>query len=98
MANRIVYIDNLKSAAILLVIIGHTTLLLSPMHKESNFLLAIIHSFHMPLFMAICGYFFRSSLQLDFKSFLKKKFVALMLPALSWSLIKFGLSGGGQFI
>lgn len=96
MSNRIVYIDNLKCFAIFVVMMGHTTMFLSYEYRAWNPLLAIIQSFQMPLFMAICGFFFRKALDMPFVPFVYKKFVALLLPAICWSFIKFAMSGGGN--
>ena len=97
MGRRIVFLDNLKFLAIFLVIYGHATEAFSYDLRDQNVLYKLIYSFHMPLFMIVCGYFFRSSLSLDFKSFFCKKFVMLMIPAISWSVLRFLLIGGVNY-
>ncbi|ETD21587.1 MULTISPECIES: acyltransferase family protein [Prevotellaceae] len=77
---RILYLDLVKFIAITLVCIGHSYPL--TIGNESYFR-SVIYSFHMPLFMLICGYFSISSFSKDFKSFLKQKAKQLLLPALS---------------
>lgn len=97
MRQRIIYLDNLKCFAILLVMMCHGTMFLSYSYIYDNPLLLFVHSVQMPLFMALCGYFFRKSLKLKTIPFIKKKFVALMVPALAWSFIKFVIHGGAIF-
>lgn len=97
MAGRIIFIDNLKCLAIFLVMLGHATQFLSYNNSSNNPLFVIIYSFHMPLFMALCGYFFRNSLELPIRPFFYKKSISLLLPAISWSVLKFLLHGGGSF-
>lgn len=46
-----------------------------------------IYSFHIPLFFMISGFFFLSSLKLDFKQFLYKKGVQLLLPCFTWAIV-----------
>lgn len=79
--------DVLKSFAIFLVIWGHVIqyFLSSDYYEEP--LYRIIYSFHMPLFMMISGYFSLSSMSLSPLSFLKKKFIQLILPAYSWIFV-----------
>jgi len=97
MGRRIIFLDNLKFWAIFLVIFGHATEAFSYDLRDQNVLYKLIYTFHMPLFMVVCGYFFRSSLALDFKSFFCKKFVMLMIPAISWSVLRFLLVGGSNY-
>ena len=54
-SNRIIYLDVVKFLAIWMVCIGHSYLLVD-MSRES-ILNNWIYSFHMPLFMMLCGYF-----------------------------------------
>lgn len=96
MKQRILYLDNVKAFAILLVMLGHALQYTIHDYTECN-TLNLIYTFHMPLFMMVSGYFFKSSLNLSFRPFLRKKSVAMLLPAFSWSLFKFALAGGGDF-
>lgn len=70
MKQRILYLDLVKFIAITLVCIGHSYPL--TIGNESYFR-SVIYSFHMPLFMLICGYFSISSFSKTFKVFLKQK-------------------------
>lgn len=86
MNNRILYIDLLKTFAIYLVIYGHAIMHYQPDYEDS-ICFNIIHSFHMPLFMMLSGYFATSSMAINIKTFLCKKFRQLLLPCLSWGII-----------
>lgn len=77
---RVLYLDVVKFVAITLVCIGHSYPL--TIGYESH-LRPIIYSFHMPLFMLICGYFSVSFFQRNFKYFLKQKTTQLLIPAFS---------------
>jgi fucose 4-O-acetylase-like acetyltransferase len=46
-----------------------------------------INSFHMPLFFMISGFLFTSSLALNFKEFLRKRFFSMMVPHITWGII-----------
>lgn len=54
MQKRVEYIDRLKGFAILLVIIGHTTLWVLQ-QDGNNPIVSLVASFHMPLFMFLSG-------------------------------------------
>lgn len=87
-AKRIEFIDSLKGFGIFLVIWGHCIQYLNKnIHFIDNFIYEFIYSFHMPLFFMISGFFFLSSLKLNFKDFLYKKFTQLLLPCIVWSII-----------
>lgn len=86
-SGRLVVFDLLKLLAIFLVLWGHCVQhLLSPAYGEEP-LHRVIYSFHMPLFMMISGFFAGSSARLTWGVFLKKKFVQLLLPWLTWSAL-----------
>lgn len=87
---RIKAFDILKLYAIFLVLWGHSIASLLPSNCYDNPLFRIIYSFHMPLFMMISGYFSTSSMSLSPFSFFKKKFIQLILPVISWSIV-FGI-------
>ena len=84
---RLVYIDQMKGIAILLVIMGH---LIGP-NAGYNAVFSFIYSFHMPIFFIISGYLGYKTTKIDsFKTygiFLKKKFIVLVIPFLFWNLI-----------
>ena len=84
---RIKAFDVLKLYAIFLVLWGHCIQhFLSSNHYDEP-VYRIIYSFHMPLFMMISGYFSLSSMSIPPIAFLKKKFVQLILPTLSWGIV-----------
>ncbi len=89
--NRIEYVDWLRGFAILLVVMGH---LLEYNGYQNCQLYGIIYSFHMPLFFCISGFVTIKSCRLNEKSraldyvrYIKKKFIAIMIPCIVWSLI-----------
>ena len=86
MANRILYIDLLKTFAIFLVIWGHAIMHFQP-DFENSVCFNVIYAFHMPLFMMLSGYFAASSKKLGAVEFLSKKFRQLLLPCLSWGIL-----------
>lgn len=81
---RIEYIDALKGLAIFFVLWGHS---LQYLKNEADFfhnpIFEFIYSFHMPLFFMISGFFFNSSLKLNFKEFIYKKTIQLLLPCIA---------------
>lgn len=85
MKERLIWLDNLKGLAILLVILGHCI--------QDNYIdgiwggvYQIIYSFHMPLFMALSGYCSPQRF-LDLKAFAKKRFIRLLIPYLFWGVV-----------
>lgn len=86
MKQRILYIDILKLFTIYLVIWGHAIMHFQPDYEAST-IFQIIHSFHMPLFMMLSGYFSTSSMELTPKAFIPKKFRQLLLPCISWGIL-----------
>ena len=89
---RIEYLDALKGFAIFLVIWGHCIQYLKKdIDVFQNTVFEFIYSFHMPLFFVISGFFFLSSLKLNLKDFLSKKFLQLLLPCLVWAIIYVGI-------
>jgi len=85
---RIDYLDAIKAFAIFLVVCGHTLQYLDK-PQTGKCLHDIIYSFHMPLFMVISGYFAYSSLQKTFYPFITKKFIQLILPVITWTILSF---------
>ena len=79
---RLLYFDNLKGFAILLVVLGHC---IQQCDTEGNyqFLYRLIYAFHMPLFMAVSGYF-GVKLNVDYLPEIRKRFVRLMIPYFVW--------------
>lgn len=82
--------DILKSIAIVLVVIGHITILYNPeLHPESNtripeLITRIIYIFHMPLFMAISGAIYAHNRlkpsYTKFRYFAHNKFMRIIVP------------------
>lgn len=52
---RNIIIDLLKSAAIILVVVGHIMVSLYPENYNENLIFKICYSFHMPLFIFVGG-------------------------------------------
>ena len=85
---RIPYLDFLKFFAISSVLLGHSVEQTTGNDFWDNPIWAFIYTYHMPLFMMLCGYFFKSSLKLSFTEMIGKKFIQLMIPAFSaWVLM-----------
>lgn len=73
------HFDQIKGILILLVIIGHVLL----GSLEQNSIRAFIYFFHMPVFLAISGYFIsQKTLSLSIKQLLKKYWSRMLLPFL----------------
>jgi fucose 4-O-acetylase-like acetyltransferase len=89
MKERLIYVDQIKGIAILLVIMGH--LIQFNGLGTDNAVFEFIYSFHMPLFFIISGYIGFKTVNIhsvkSYGSFLKKKFISLVIPLLFWSLI-----------
>lgn len=90
MQGRLNFVDNLKAFAILLVFIGHSIQYLGCKWggQYNCFVFNLIYSFHMPLFMALSGFFFGNSLFMPFSEMIKKKSLYILLPAFVWSIPK----------
>lgn len=85
---RILYLDLLKFFAISSVLLGHSVEQTTGNDFWDNPIWEFIYTYHMPLFMMLCGYFFNSSLKLSFADMIGKKFVQLMIPSISaWVLM-----------
>ena len=85
---RIPYLDFLKFFAIASVFLGHATEQTTGNDFWDNPIWAFIYTYHMPLFMLLCGYFFGSSLRLTFAELVKKKFLQLGIPSIAaWILM-----------
>ena len=70
---RIPYLDFLKFFAIASVLLGHSVEQTTGNDFWDNPTWSFIYTYHMPLFMLLCGYFFGSSLKLSFVELIKKK-------------------------
>ena len=75
---RIAYLDLTKLWAIFLVCMGHAFTMLSV--GPSALPCRMLYTFHMGLFMLMCGYFSHHALSIPFVPFVKKKALQLLLP------------------
>lgn len=82
MNHRILYLDNIKGFAILLVVLGHCIQFSNPKFDD-DFLFRFIYSFHMPLFFMVSGYV-SCKIQFSWKETIRKRLYQLMLPYLLW--------------
>lgn len=84
-SNRIIYLDVVKFLAIWMVCIGHSYFLVDM--SRASILYNWIYSFHMPLFMMLCGYFSLKSYDKPVVPFLKQKIIQLLLPTVTISIL-----------
>lgn len=77
---RIVWIDQARAIAMMMVIIGHT--------EMGNLAITVIYSFHLPLFFLISGMVQGLSSHLDeaFGGFFKRNCKRILLPYFAWSV------------
>lgn len=75
---RIAYLDLTKLWAIFLVCTGHAFAMLSVGYQARIF--GMLFTFHMALFMLMCGYFSHHALSMPFGPFVKKKALQLLVP------------------
>lgn len=85
--NRNFIFDATKALAIWLVLLGHCVQYLSGADYHTDVLYQFIYSFHMPLFFMVSGFFFASSLKLNWWQFLQKKALTLLLPCFVWGIV-----------
>lgn len=91
---RLDYIDIAKGIGIVLVVLGHTIV---PQMRESSPLAKAlynsIYSFHMPMFFVLSGIVFWGKVEgyheKGFKAFAAGKFLSLMVPYFSFSVISY---------
>lgn len=92
------FYDILRGYAIFLVVLGHVIQSFYPEWKNSSLEL-FIYSFHMPLFMAISGYFFLHSVdKRGTKEFIRTRFVHLMFPSLTIGLVNCCIVGVSKIL
>lgn len=86
---RVDYLDMVKGIGIILVVMGHSEYL-------AKNALAVIYSFHMPLFFIISGMVGHHIREYErpMGLLIKKKFCSLMIPYIVFSLIYLAIYGG----
>lgn len=86
--NRLLFYDILKAYAIVIVVLGHVIQTFNPEWKTGNVLIGI-YMFHMPLFIAIWGFFFfvKSADKNTIETLIMKRFVGIMLPSLTMGVL-----------
>lgn len=93
---RNVLVDVLKAYAIFLVVLGHVIQTFDLEWQTNGFEMAIV-MFHMPLFIAISGYFFvKSAEKCNASQLIKKRFIQLMFPSLTMGFLECLTIGGGN--
>lgn len=70
-SNRITEVDILRGICMIAIVIGHMGVL-----KLKKF----VYVFHLPVFFILSGYFFESSKNLGFGTFVRKKVSQLIVP------------------
>ncbi|MEO6729273.1 MAG: acyltransferase family protein [Candidatus Dojkabacteria bacterium] len=81
------FLDIIKGGLIILVVVGHLIQTNIP-NFDDNLFFRLIYSFHMPMFIGISGYVaFISMKDEPFFKKIKKRFLALVVPFLSWYFI-----------
>ncbi|MDQ7009182.1 MAG: acyltransferase family protein [Candidatus Gracilibacteria bacterium] len=78
---RINWIDNLRGIGILLIVLGHTLM------PEGSLLTKYIFSFHVVLFFILSGLLFNETKHINFRLFLKNKFLRLIIPFILFNII-----------
>lgn len=83
MGKRIEYLDLLKFFAIFCVLLGHSTEQISADLFWDHPIWSFIYSYHMPLFIFLSGFFFKSSLRKPYLKVLGDKAVQLLVPSVT---------------
>lgn len=85
---RFYWADNLKAFLIILVVLGHV-IQYSYSDYDVLHIYNYIYSFHMPLFMAISGYFSYKNdwAEKSFRIGIRKRTIQLLLPFFVWSVL-----------
>lgn len=76
--NRIEWVDVAKALGLILVFWGH---ILEGDIPVQNDIRRAIYSFHMPMYLILSGYVFKTT-KLSFREYIKNKFKKILLPAL----------------
>lgn len=88
--DRINYLDLLKFFAIASVILGHCTEQITGNDFWTNPIWSTIYTYHMPLFMMLCGFFLGSSLDRPFMKMVSRKATQLLLPSVTLTVLIYG--------
>ena len=98
---RNIFWDAIKGLAILLVLLGHSIQNCCSLVGGvcfNNPLYRVIYSFHMPLFMIICGFFFCYTVSRNSViSVIKKKVISILVPIVTFAVIWFPILYSGPF-
>ena len=102
MNKRLVYLDEVKGLAILLVVMGHVlawngmgTSADSSYNEYGDLIFQFIYGFHMPLFFCVSGFLFKSSGTFsDMVKLLYGKAKRLLIPYLATGTLVFWVRGG----
>lgn len=88
-------VDCLKGSLILLVILGHVIQYGLLDSFDENIIFRVIYSFHMPAFITVSGYIYAYSKieKVNTINFIKKNIYRLILPFISWYIIKYFIEG-----
>lgn len=93
---RDLYWDILRGFAMITVVLGHCIVSVFSVNEP---VLAAITMYEMPLFVAICGFFFaRSVKKYDFRLLVSRKFFQLMIPSLFWGLFNVIMIGSQKIL
>lgn len=87
---RLEEFDTMKGVLIILVVIGHTAIL--PQYWNE-----MIFWFHMPVFFMITGFLTNKWISFGNRDLLKRKFVSLSIPYLSYCVIFYLIMGNDPF-
>ena len=101
-AERIDWIDFGKGLTVLMVVFGHVVLGLFESNRfESSetallFIVQVFYLFHIPVFFALSGFFFKPILDLKcYFKYMKYKTIALGIPYIFYSIVQFILQSIG---
>ena len=82
MKERVKFIDISRALAIIFIVLGHTLVY----SKHCSMIFKLLYSFHVVLFFIVSGYTFKIKKE-GFKSFIKKKFIRIMIPYFIWAVL-----------
>lgn len=89
MKDRLLYLDFVKFIAIYLVVWGHAIQFSGLNDPTHDSVYEFIYAFHMPLFAIVSGHFLKNILLKPVVWNIKYKFLQLLLPVFSFSLLYF---------